>query len=140
MLLTAEEHPEAIKRYAHVARAGGWGGSECSARLDGTTRSCTRQRGHSGPHVAHGSWRKILAVWDEASGRRRAASRKLAEPVARKRSPRKPVGLPVRPRELVQVIRDWVAGAVASAEEIAFIVFFLAFVGFALYWLWLILG
>jgi hypothetical protein len=142
MLLTAEEHPEAIKRYAHVARAGGWGGSECGSRLDGTARSCTRQRGHSGPHVSHGGWRKILAVWDESSNRRasRPASRKLAEAVARKRPARKPLGLPERPRALLQILRDWVARAVDSAEEITFIVFFLAFVGFSLYWLWLILG
>lgn len=141
MLLTIEEHPEAIRRYAHVARAGGWGSSVCGSGLEGTARTCTRPRGHSGPHVAHGSWRKVLAVWDGAGGG--AAPRvspRSGRPAPSGRAPRRPVGLPSRPRGLVQLLRDALTRALSSAEEIAFLVFFLAFVGFALHWLWLILG
>ena len=140
--MTAEEQPQAIKRYAHVPRAGGWNPTPCGSRLEGTARLCTRERGHSGPHVAHGAFRRILAVWDAAGGS--AASRRLRgahpEHPAPKRPRRRPVGLPSRAGDSASALRTWLSRTLASAEEIAFLVFFLAFVGFAIYWLSLILG
>ena len=68
MRLTREEHPEAIKRYGHIKRARGWRVRPCAAKCPGTTRTCTRGEGHRGPHVAHGAFRKVVAVWDSDAG------------------------------------------------------------------------
>ena len=64
MKLTVEENREAIRRYRHVKPAPIWGAVRCSARCPGTRRSCTLERGHRGPHVAHGRFKKVVAVWD----------------------------------------------------------------------------
>jgi hypothetical protein len=69
MKLTIKENPEGIKRYAHVKPAPLLGGSACSARCPGTSYACTLERGHTGVHVAHGRFRRVVAVWDrEARG------------------------------------------------------------------------
>ena len=141
MRLTAEEHPEAIKRYAHVRPARGWRVRACGSRFDGTPLSCTRERGHRGPHVAHERFRRAVAVWDakapsDSSGLiRRSPS---VDP-ARTRGGRSPIGLPDRSVGLLQALRERLSRAMGSAEEIAFLIFFLAFVGFAVQWLLLIL-
>jgi len=67
MKLTLEENPETIKRYGHLRPAPPWGSVRCSAKCPGTTRTCTREKGHRGPHAAHGSFRKVLAVWDSSA-------------------------------------------------------------------------
>jgi hypothetical protein len=70
MKLTIEDNPETIKRYGHLRPAPPWGSVRCSAKCPGTTRTCTRERGHRGPHVTHGTFRKVVAVWDSgAEGR-----------------------------------------------------------------------
>ena len=92
--------------------------------------------------MAHAPFRRVVAVWDAKSG---AAApkprRRTAEPAAaRKRDAQPPVGLPDRPGGLLEALRARFSRALASAEEIVFLVFFLAFVGFAVQWLLLIAG
>jgi len=65
MRLIREEHREEIKKYEHIKPAPTFGPVRCFARLPGTARTCTLAEGHSGPHVAHGMFKKVMAVWDE---------------------------------------------------------------------------
>ena len=139
MRLTVEEHPEAIKRYAHVKRGRGAKTRPCADPCPGTKRSCTLETGHRGPHVAHGSFGRVTAVWD--SGRPRPeTSRSPARGGSRpKQSPKRPIGLrSERPTGIIERLRDGIR-TIGSLEEIVFFVFFLAFVGFAIHWLLLIM-
>jgi len=64
MRLTIEKDRERIKRYGHMRPAPAWGAGRCSALCPGTSRACTLEQGHRGPHVAHGLFRRVVAVWD----------------------------------------------------------------------------
>lgn len=64
MRLTIEKDRERIKRYGHIRPAPAWGAGRCSAVCPGTSRTCTLEKGHRGPHVAHGLFRRVVAVWD----------------------------------------------------------------------------
>ena len=60
-----ETHPEEIEKYEHIKPAPTFGPVRCFAKCPGTPRTCTLERGHAGPHVAHGFPKKVMAVWDE---------------------------------------------------------------------------
>lgn len=156
MRFTVEEHPRAIERYAHVKPARGWRVASCSARCPGTSRTCTREKGHRGPHVAHRFFNRVAAVWDTGSGAseqgrtaergrstrhgRTGGSEPTNAPAKRRRPARKPIGL--RARDFggaLEALRKLAARAASSVEEIALLVFFLAFVWFAIDWLLLIM-
>lgn len=64
MKFTLKDNPAALKRYAHIKPAPVMGARVCSAQCPGTHHTCTLARGHSGVHVAHGRFRKVVAVWD----------------------------------------------------------------------------
>ena len=136
MRLTIEEHKEAIKRYGYIKPARGRGVGSCSQRYPGSARKCTRPKGHSGPHVAHGLLNRILAVWDSATGDRTShaaahQSRDTGRGVARR--PKRPVGLRDGPSGgLPEVIRTLGARMIASADQIAFVLLFFVFVKFAI--------
>ena len=143
MKLTIEDNRVAIKRYGHIKAARGFRARLCANRCPGTTRTCSRVRGHSGPHVAHGLFQKVVAVWDSGPGGPYAGepARRLVE--ARGTSgvrDQRPVGMRVRrPHGLVKTL--WTRlREMSSLEEAVFFLFFLAFVGFAVHWFWLILG
>ena len=136
MRLTAKDHPEAIKRYGDIPRSRGWTATECATRWPGTSHVCTREKGHRGPHAAHGWFRRVLAVW-EADAREKSPggpARVPAEVRSRKGSlARRPIGLPSRsPVGLIEGLRSFLKRGASSLEEIAFLIFFLAFVGFAI--------
>jgi hypothetical protein len=100
----------------------------------GSTRSCTRERGHSGPHVAHGLFGTIREAWE--GGRvvgTSPAARAEGLPVRR---PHIPPGGAGFGRELL----DRLAGLGTNVETILFLVLFVAFVAFAIHWLLLIFG
>jgi hypothetical protein len=143
MRLTLEEHREAIKRYRHVKPARGWRVSLCAARCPGLARSCTLEVGHRGPHVAHGFFRKVLAVWASdvgvpTPGELPARDSRGARP--RGGGPGGPIGLrPRAPVGILEALRERLVRIVSSADQIAFLIFFLAFVGFAVHWFVLIL-
>jgi hypothetical protein len=130
MKLTVQKNREAIRRYGHIKPASRLAASRCSAHCPGTKRTCTLERGHRGPHVSHGLFRKVVAVWD--------AGTRTHEPEQKVK------------RAVTSVSRDasWDQGPVASLatfvrrivrrappmEETLFIVFFVAMVGFFIDW------
>jgi hypothetical protein len=132
MRLTAREHPDAVQRYAHVRPAWPWM-RRCGRTCPGTSLACTLLAGHRGPHVAHGSRRRVAAVWEMAEGAT------PSKPTARRAARTRPIGL--RERSPVDVLtaarRVWLRLA-SMGEEIALGAFFLAFVWFAIGWLRLI--
>jgi hypothetical protein len=65
MRLTIEENREAMKRYRHIKPAPQKGPARCTAVCPGTVRTCTLRRGHGGPHISHGLFGRVLAVWDK---------------------------------------------------------------------------
>ena len=130
MKITIDAHPEGVRRYQHL-RPAGRREDRCGASCIDTRWFCTLARGHRGPHVAHSRLRRVQAVWDGPP-----ASREVAP---RPSKPKAPTGLPVRtPRSALDLLKDVSWRLLSSAEEIALIVFFLAFVWFALDWLRLI--
>jgi hypothetical protein len=130
--LTADRHPDGVRRYQHL-RPAARRADRCGAACPGESWLCTLDRDHRGPHVSHSRLRRVLAVWDAPRGARDVSRRR------RKRHP--PTGLPVRtPPNLLDAIGDLAWRIVSSAEEIALVVFFLAFVWFAFDWLRLIFG
>ncbi len=135
MRLTVEEHREAIKRYAHVKPARGRGRRRCAARLPGTARTCTCEKAHRGPHVAHGPLGRVVAVWDWGSAPRPTAvtKRALTAPTRRGGGTRRPIGLPTRsPVGVLKTLRSLAVRLMSSADEIVFIILFLVLVKFAI--------
>jgi hypothetical protein len=130
--LTAKEDPETIKRYAHVKRARGWRSRSCGSPCAGTSYTCTRARDHRGPHVAHGGFRKVAAVWEDTHGTPRST-----DPVGRRSGTR---SVARRGADEAPTLRRYFARVFSSPEEVIFGVMFLAFVWFAIDWLLLIFG
>lgn len=68
MRLTRSENPEEIEKYSHIKPAPTFGPLRCFARFpgpEGGHLTCSLAKGHSGPHVAHALFKKVMAVWDE---------------------------------------------------------------------------
>ena len=139
MRLIASEHGESIRRFAHLRRARSIGARSCAVRLAGTRHSCTREEFHRGPHVAHGAFRKVVAVWDTGGGPATKIG-SVRESKARQRPTRRPVGLRTSPtggavsrgaRRILRMIMD--------IEELALLLMFVAFVYFGVGWLKIIL-
>ena len=137
MKLTIEDNREAMRRYGHLKPARGWRKRRCGVRLRGTTRACTLEKGHTGAHVAHGVFNRVLAVWDEGVAGRAPEVRGTRAASALSRQDLGRGGL-------LEALKDLRARLVRQPghflEEIAFLVFFLAFVGFVLDWALRILG
>jgi hypothetical protein len=114
--LTVEEDREAIKRYGHVRPGRARGDGRCAARCPGTARTCTLDKGHRGLHVAHGTFNKVVAVWDAGTELRRPDGRQGESPWA------------LRP--------FWrrVGGAWSSLGDLALLVMLLGFLAFAVDW------
>lgn len=131
MRLTVEKDPESIKRYRHIKPARGWRALACAARCPGTARTCTLHKGHRGPHVAHGMFKKVLAVWDANAEVRGSVERLRATVQTRARSG-------VRSRRPTAALGALWRGVVRigdSIGDLALLVLFLAMVGFAIHWL-----
>ena len=128
MRLTVEKDRETIKRYGHIRPAPAWGGIACAARSPGTARTCTLEKGHRGPHVAHGFLKKVVAVWDAGTG---AAPEK----------PRTAVG-PRMPKEVwtgslvsgMGAFWSQVVRLKPAIGDVALLILFLGFVVFAVDW------
>jgi hypothetical protein len=134
MRLTLETDPESVKRYRHVKPARGFGVRTCGVKLTGTARACTRARHHRGPHVAHGSLGKVLAVWDADTA---AVSRPRARPTAGGARELREAEEPAGPLDL---LRKVFARIDLSVEAVAFIILFIALVAFVIDWLLMIVG
>ena len=128
MRLTVEKDRETIQRYGHIRPASAWGGRVCAARCPGTARTCTLEVGHRGPHVAHGLFRKVVAVWDKGSGVAPAKSRTPAGP----RAPKE-----VWTGSLVGAVGAFWSQVVRlkpAIGDVALLILFLGFVAFAIDW------
>ena len=136
MKLTVEENRDALRRYGHI-RPAARGSAPCSTRCPGTPRTCTLAAGHGGPHVSHGRFRKVLAVWDgPARVRHTERTRKQAVGRAARRD--------LRRTGFLAALRAFV-GRLArrpqySMEEVLLLVFALAMTGFVIDWALRILG
>lgn len=133
MKLLVESDKAALARYAHVARVSG--SAACGRACPGTERTCTRRRGHGGPHVAHGFLGKVTAAWDSAAetGRKRDTG---SAPTLRRRMALRTL----RPKAgAVERLVGWIYRVLADPEQLLLLLFFVAFVGFALHWLTLIM-
>ena len=134
MRLTIEDNREALKRYGHIKPAPAWGATPCSARCPGTVRNCTLRRGHAGPHVAHGSFRRVVAVWDKGMTAGEGKPIRRGAPFAR------PVSRAVGIAVTLRALRDRFLQRVPSMEEILFLILGLSMAGFAIHWMLLIFG
>jgi hypothetical protein len=65
MKLTRKKNPHEIAQYKDVEPAPIFGDLRCFTPCEGETFSCTLATGHTGPHVAHGFFKKVIAVWDD---------------------------------------------------------------------------
>lgn len=138
MKLVAKDRPAGLDRYRHIKPARGWRVTRCGRVCPGTSYSCTRERGHRGPHVAHGWLGRLRAVWDGPAQRSEAPSRAPSTRTTRRRG--RPVGLrPEGSKSLLERAGRALKFLDEHGEEIALIVFFLAFVWFAVDWLMIIL-
>lgn len=143
MKLTIEKNREALKRYGHIRPASTRGGQICSVRCPGTHRTCTLKWGHSGPHVAHGAFRRVVAVWDEGPPGEKLREKEKASRRVVKRGPRVPGMRYARPPAqkrptevgLLESLRAFlaqVATRLPSLEESLFIVLGIVMVWFAI--------
>jgi hypothetical protein len=132
MKLTVEDNRETIKRYAHLKPAPAWGSNRCGAACPGSPRTCTLEGGHRGPHVAHGLFRRVVAVWDSGARTRTSDDRSKGLVRAASRNDAAQGGL-------VAALRTFRA-VVPSMETGIYLFFFLIMVGFGLYFVLLILG
>lgn len=136
MRLTAEKNPETIQRYAHITPARGWRAVRCGTGDPESHRHCSREKGHRGPHVSHGRFGKVLAVWDRET-------KAVASPESVQRAAEARSGRDVRTREKggpLKALGTLVVRIFSSVEEIALVILFIAFVGFAIDWLLRIMG
>jgi hypothetical protein len=139
MKLTVEDNRDAIKRYSHI-RPSRRGSPRCSTLCPGTRRSCTLERGHNGLHVAHGRFRKVVAVWD---GPARAVGAVEPERKA-KGAGGAIVRRDLRDVGLAATLRAFWGRLVRrpqfSMEEFLLLVFALAMAGFVIDWALRIIG
>lgn len=131
MKLTIESDRETLKRYGHIKPARGWGVHRCSARCPGSSRRCSLERGHRGPHVAHGMFGKVVAVWDPDTAVHPSVDR-LRTTLKSTSGSALRHGTEVGP---LQALRRRLASLTDSLGEIGLAVVFLAMVGGFLYWL-----
>ncbi len=134
MRLTIEENREAIKRYRHIKPAPLRGSLPCSARCPGTIHTCTLIRGHAGFHVAHGPFKKVVAVWDKGVTTDQPGKRvkKAVRPVPRRQSEGRGA--------LLKSFLTRSLKRAPSLEEVLLLAFSVSMTGFAIHWLIQIFG
>jgi hypothetical protein len=143
MRLTIEDNPGSTRRYDHLEPARGWGVTPCGVRFPGSHRTCTREKDHRGPHVSHGLFKKVLAVWEPGGKRERRPESSAPAPAKKREANRlerpsgrreRPIGLPEpRPQAIVDAMKSYFVRVTASVEELAWLLFLVAFLGFAAY-------
>jgi hypothetical protein len=133
--LTVEDNPEAVKRYRHIKPASVLRKRPCATVWRDQRHTCTREKGHRGPHVAHSLFRQVVAVWESVGARE-----VVGEAVGRKSQARtrndlrgRPVGLRGKSSgSVLKILVGLVRRAISSPDEIAFVLLFAVFVWFAI--------
>ena len=136
MRLTIEDHPERIKRYGHIKPAPSWGSGRCSAKCPGTSRTCSLLKRHTGLHVAHEGFRKVVAVWDdraEAPGPGQVVKKALRRVPGSGSGDKGSLFAP-------GAFRKRLMARIPSIEEVFLLVLGLAMAGFAIDWALRIIG
>ena len=137
MKLTVKEDRETIKRYGHIKPAPIWGSVRCSAKCPGTLHACTRKKGHTVPHVAHGTFKRVVAVWWDKGIKARTSEEKAKRAVgAIARNGSRDGGLVAA----LKAFRGRVIPREHHLEEVFLIILALSMVGFAIDWALRILG
>jgi hypothetical protein len=134
MKLTIEKNREAIKRFRHVRPARG--AVSCSETCPGTSCTCTLENGHGGLHVAHGTFGRVVAVWDEGAESARPTPRGRRLGTSRPPIPSRPGGSSSTLRNIVRRLVERAPGV----EEIVLLILALSMVGFAIDWILQIFG
>jgi len=109
----------------------------CSIRYRGTRNTCTLPRNHDGPHIARGLLGRTVAVWGSGIGaqapsmaaNRMSATRRTGLGTARPAEVRtsSPAGIfEATWRRVIQTIPPF--------HDLVFLIFLVAFVGFAIQW------
>jgi len=136
MKFTIEENREELNRYRHIRPATLLGSVPCSARCPGTLRTCTQKKGHTGPHVAHGMFRRVVAVWYqgiEAQQSKEKVKRAVGG-IARNVS---------RDRGLVVALKAFWSQVIRrprDMDEVLLFIFGISMAGFAIHWILLAFG
>lgn len=136
MILTVEKNPETIRRYSHIRPAPFWGSSRCHARCPANARTCTLGKAHTGPHVAHGKFRRVLAVWQGRGTGVMPAKRPTKAVQAKAPAKIRPPGLAAA----MKTFRTRVLAKTPSLEEAFLLILAVSMVGFAIDWALRILG
>ena len=129
MKLTHDKNRERIKRYSHVKPAPR-GSVRCFAQCPGTLHTCTLKKGHSGPHVSHGRFKRVVAVWEGRVNVPKSPkrARTAVAPTTRK---------DLQSRGLVPALKAFwgrVSRRTPSLEEVFLLVLALSMAGFAIDW------
>lgn len=109
----------------------------CSIRRRGTRHTCSLPRNHDGPHISRGLFGRTVAEWE--------SSATAAGPSVRRGQVRKGrnAGLGnTRPTELrtsnpanvFTVPWSRLVGATPPIDQLVFLIFLIAFIGFAIQW------
>jgi hypothetical protein len=140
--LTRRTYPEAIKRYDHIRPARVSEGDRCAVACPGTLGRCSLAKGHTGPHVAHGHFARVVAVWGSDRTGQESGRAPSGTPVpARRGGTKRPIGLRAKkPAGIRETLWERVREAISSADEFIFLLLFVAFVAFVIHWALLILG
>lgn len=93
----------------------------CAIRCLGTRHRCTLPRNHEGPHIAHGLLRRTVAVWDSGFG--------TQEPAVVANRPAGDQGTGIREASWRRLVRT-----IPPFHDLLFLVFLVAFLGFAIQW------
>ena len=127
---SVEERDEKLERYRHIEAMPIWSRGRCGHRAPGLLRTCTRRRGHGGPHVAHTVFGRVVAVW-EADTRALTERAKKNAPPARRRAIR------LRERSFLDAVKNHLP---SSLEEVFLLVLFVGMVVFVIDWTLRMLG
>lgn len=136
MKLTARNDSQRIKRYSHIKPARGWRVDVCGTSCPGTGHTCTREKSHRGPHVSHGWFGRVVAVWDADTAVRASTDRmRTALRASSRRELRK-----TPPAGTLSSLLSRVGRLVGSVDQVVFLILLLAFIGFAIQWFLLVRG
>ena len=136
MHLTRKRDGARIDRFAHLERAGRVG-RRCGAEEPEAVRTCTRPRDHRGPHAAHGTFGRVLAVWEPDARELRPSSEALSNRAAA-RGDRMARGGDAP--GLLARLSARAARIVSSPEELAMVVLFLGLVAWGVSVAWRIVS
>lgn len=136
MKLTIKDSPERLKRFSHIKPASKRGSVLCSVTCPGTLHTCTRERGHPGPHVAHARFNRVVAAWESGVDLTKFEGRA-----------RRPVAPPARTpdqggqgKAVWKAFRKWAVRRWENLDELLLFILAMSMAGFAIDWFFRAVG